>query len=77
MPVPRKVKGFSKKAAKSLNKSRGTAKPRMYGAAVMTPTGEGRQIGYADPGKTKLPKIKVRRATTPQGRKANRKARRT
>ena len=58
MRKPRK--SVSKKAVKQLKKNSKKAPSRQYGKAVMKkdPRKPGREMGYNDPGKTKLPDYK-------------------
>ena len=76
MPAPRRVKGFSKKAVRALNKRRRTPTTKLYGKAVMKddPDKPGRRIGYATTAETELPKFKPRKLTTKGGRRSLRQA---
>lgn len=73
---PKAPKGFSRKAAKAVNKKRNSATSKLHGKTVMTEDKRkpGRKMGYASTAKTKLPKYSPKKLTTKQGRKATRKA---
>ena len=76
MPRPRKVKGFSKKAVKELNKKSNTAISKRFGKSVDIDTGGGRRIGYANVEETQLPNYNPRSRTTKTGRRSLKKVRR-
>lgn len=74
--VPKQPKAASKTAAKQLNKTRGKAIPKRFGKTVMTTSATtGQPIGYGTLAPTQVPKMRKRKATTKQGRAANKKAR--